>query len=248
VSAAGQRVAAPGREGSGAVPSGEEPGAGRGGEGPSTGSADSQVPYAVAARELLRSSLLDAAARELAARPWAEVTMSHIARAAGVSRQTLYNEFGSRAEFAQALVLREAGRFIEAVEGAVAANAEDPRLALRATFELFLTVAAENPLVSAIVSGEGADELIALFTTRGETLVQMASARLTGVLLESWPMVDEHEAELIGEALVRLAISYAALPGGSAGETAGAVAELLGPYVERLVAAAAAGASPRSPR
>jgi AcrR family transcriptional regulator len=211
------------------------------------GSEATQVPYAVAARELLRSSLLDAAGRELAARPWAEVTMSHIARAAGVSRQTLYNEFGSRGEFAQALVLREAGRFIEAVEGAVAANADDPRVALHATFELFLTVAAENPLVSAIVSGEGADELIALFTTRGDTLVQMASARLTAVLLESWPMVEQAEAQLIAEALVRLAISYAALPRGTAGETAGAVAELLGPYVERLVAAAAgAGATPRS--
>jgi len=203
-----------------------------------------QVPYAVAARELLRNSLLDAAGREMAARPWSEITMSHIARSAGVSRQTLYNEFGSRGEFAQALVLREASRFIEAVEGAVAANAEDPRVALRVTFELFLTVAAENPLVRAIVSGEGADELIALFTTRGETLVQMASARLTGVLLESWPMVRDEEAELIGEALVRLAISYGALPRGGASETAEAVAMLLGPYVERLVSSAVAGATP----
>jgi len=204
--------------------------------------AEPQVPYAVAARELLRSSLLDAAGRELTARPWAEVTMSDIARAAGVSRQTLYNEFGSRGEFAQALVLREAGRFIDAVQSTVAANAEDPRRALRATFELFLTVAAENPLVRAIVSGEGADELIALFTTRGETLVQMASARLTGMLLDSWPVVQEREAELIGETLVRLAISYGALPRGGPGETAEVVASLLGPYVERLVSDAVAGA------
>jgi AcrR family transcriptional regulator len=199
-----------------------------------------QVPYAVAARELLRSSLLDAAGREMISRPWSEVTMSDIARAAGVSRQTLYNEFGSRGEFAQALVLREAGRFIDAVQSAVAANAADPRRALQATFELFLTLAAENPLVKAIVSGDGADELIALFTTRGETLIEMAGARLTGVLLESWPMVAVEEAALIGETLVRLAISYGALPKGSPAETAAAVAELLGPYIERLVAEASA--------
>lgn len=198
-----------------------------------------RTPYPEAARQLLRETLFGAARDQLESKAWSEITMSDIAAAAGVSRQTLYNEFGSRGEFAQALVLREAGRFIEAVEGAIAANADDPRVALRATFELFLTVAAENPLVSAIVSGEGADELIALFTTRGDTLVQMASARLTAVLLESWPMVEQDEAQLIGEALVRLAISYAALPGGTAAETAGAVAELLGPYVERLVAATA---------
>jgi AcrR family transcriptional regulator len=205
--------------------------------------AEPQVPYAVAARELLRNTLLDGASKELASRPWSEITMSEIARAAGVSRQTVYNEFGSRAVFAQALVLREAARFIDAVQSTIAANAEDPRVALQATFELFLTVAAENPLVSAIVSGDGGDELIALFTTRGETLVEMASARLTEVLLASWPVVPREEAELLGETLVRLAISYAALPKGGPGETAESVASLLGPYVSRLVAEAAAGAT-----
>jgi AcrR family transcriptional regulator len=204
--------------------------------------AEPQVPYAVAARELLRNTLLDGASKELAARPWSEITMSEIARAAGVSRQTVYNEFGSRAVFAQALVLREAARFIDAVQSTIAANAEEPRVALQATFELFLTVAAENPLVSAIVSGEGADELIALFTTRGETLVEMASARLTDVLLASWPVVPREEAELLGETLVRLAISYAALPKGGPGETAESVASLLGPYVQRLVASASTSA------
>lgn len=195
-------------------------------------------PAPVAARESLRNSLLDAAARELAGQPWSEITMSEIARAAGVSRQTLYNEFGSRAEFAQALTMREAGRFIEAVQSTVAANAQDPSLALRATFELFLTVAAENPLLRSIVAGHGADELIAQFTARGETLVQMAAAQLTGVLLENWPLMPAEEAELIGECLVRLAISYAVLPKGSPRATADAVASWLGPYVEQLMIAA----------
>lgn len=202
--------------------------------------AEPQVPYATAARELLRNTLLDAAAAAMAARPWSEITMADIARAAGVSRQTLYNEFGSRAEFAQELVLREAGRFIDAVQSAIAANAADPREALRATFELFLRVAAENPLVNAIVAGEGAEELIALFTTRGETLVGSASARLTDALIANWPVVAHADAELIAETLVRLAISYAALPKAPAAQTADAVASLLGPYVERLIADASA--------
>ena len=201
-----------------------------------------QVPYAVAARGLLRNTLLDAAGSELAARRWSQITMSDIARVAGVSRQTLYNEFGSRTEFAQALALREAGRFVDAVQSAIAANAEDPRLALQTTFELFLTVAAENPLVGAIVSGEGADELIALFTTRGQTLVEMAAGRLSEVLLATWPLVAVADAEPVAECLVRLAISFAALPKAPPAETADAVASLLGPYVERLVEEATARA------
>ena len=203
----------------------------------------SQTPYATAARELLRNTLLDAAGHELASREWAEITMSDIARAAGVSRQTLYNEFGSRADFAQALVLREAGRFIDAVQSTIAANLEHPRAALRETFELFLTAAAQNALVKAIVSGDGADELIALFTTRGETLVGMATERLTDALRAGWPIVPADDAELLGETLVRLAISYAALPRRSPAETADAIGELLGPYVERLVNIASAGSA-----
>jgi hypothetical protein len=63
------------------------------------------------------------------------------------------------------------------------------------------------------------------------------------VLLASWPVVAVGDAELLGECLVRLAISYAALPKGGPGETAEAVASLLGPYVRRLVADATARAA-----
>ncbi|HEY3481025.1 MAG TPA: TetR family transcriptional regulator, partial [Streptomyces sp.] len=40
-----------------------------------------------------RESLLDAAFAALGDRPWTEVRMVEVAAAAGVSRQTLYNEF-----------------------------------------------------------------------------------------------------------------------------------------------------------
>jgi AcrR family transcriptional regulator len=195
-----------------------------------------RVPYSVAARELLRNTLLDAACHELEGRRWADITMADIATAAGVSRQTLYKEFGSREEFAQELVLREAERFLGSVDGAVKARLHDASAALAAAFEVFLTAAAENPLVSAIVHEEGAEELLALFTTHGSPLVERAAERLTTVMVSGWPLIKHEDAELLSDCLVRLAISYAALPKGSADATAAEVATLLGPYVERLVA------------
>jgi AcrR family transcriptional regulator len=197
---------------------------------------EQRTPYPVAARELLRDTLLDAAREELRGRRWSQITMADIALAAGVSRQTLYNEFGTREEFAQVLVMREASRFLESVEHAVTANLDDPARALAAAFDVFLTAAAENPLVRTIVDGDGAEQLLALFTTQGEPLVESASERLAGVLLTSWPLVDARDAAVLSECLVRLAISYAALPKGPASMTAASVATLLGPYVERLVA------------
>lgn len=196
-------------------------------------------PYALAARELLHSTLLDAACEELQSRRWADITMADIALVAGVSRQTLYNEFGSREVFAQVLVMREANRFLDSVEQAVTAHLEDPAAALAAAFDVFLTAAAENPLVRTIVGAGGSEELLALFTTQGKQLVESAVERVTAVLLAGWPLVKAQDAELLSECLVRLAISYAALPKGPASMTASSVATLLGPYVERLVATSA---------
>src|SRR5690349_17924774 len=92
-------------------------------------------PYPVAARALLRDSLLDAAGSLLRDRSWGEVTMADVARTAGVSRQTLYNEFGSRPEFAEVYVLREADRFMTAVETAIGEAAPDAERALGAAFD-----------------------------------------------------------------------------------------------------------------
>jgi AcrR family transcriptional regulator len=201
-----------------------------------TVAARERVPYARAARELLRSTLLDAALDELGRRSWGEITMADIALAAGVSRQTLYKEFGSRDDFAQALALREADRFLVAVERAIDAHLDDPATALSAAFDVFLTAAGENPLVRAIVVGNGAEELLALFTTHGKSLIEWAAERLTAVMVAGWPQAPRRDAELLAECLVRLAISYAALPKGPTSMTATSVATLLGPYIERVLA------------
>jgi AcrR family transcriptional regulator len=194
-----------------------------------------RIPYSLAARELLRNTLLDAACDELSERRWADITMADIARSAGVSRQTLYKEFGSRDEFAQALVLREAESFLVEVQDAVNAHLHAPATALSAAFDVFLTAAAENPLIRTVVQGDGAEGLLVLLTTHGEPLVAGAATRLTAIIVAGWPLVRQEDAELLSECLVRLAISYAALPKGPTSMTADSVATLLGPYVERLL-------------
>jgi AcrR family transcriptional regulator len=194
------------------------------------------IPFPVAARELLRNTLLDAAHELLRDRSWPEVTMAEIAVAAGVSRQTLYNEFGTRREFAQAYVLREGDRFINTVEGAIHANLDDPTVALRTAFDIFLTAASEDPLIRAIIAGNGADELLPLITTQGQPLIERAAERLADIIVGGWSQVGYGDALLLAECLVRLAISHATMPAGPAGMDGAAVTELLGPYLERVLA------------
>ncbi len=198
-------------------------------------------PYAVAARELLRDTLFDAARRELEHHGWSEVTMADIAAAAGVSRQTLYKEFGSRDEFAQAFVLREGERFVRSVEGALDAHLDDPKAALTDAFGLFLAAAAEDPLIRAAIAGDG--EMLPFVTTHGQPLVAHAAERLRGAILARWPQAAAHDAALLAECLVRLAISYATLPIASAGMTASSITELLGPYIDHALQLDLHGAS-----
>lgn len=201
-----------------------------------TGSAlESVRPFALASRDLLRRTLLDAVREQLRTRPWPEVTMAEVARAAGVSRQTVYNEFGSRPGLAQAFVLSETDRFLATIEAAVRQHFDDPMRAMTAAFEVFLAAAAEDPLVRALISGEGGDELLLLVTTHGQPVHDRATGELASFLAEGWPALTPAQARLLADAVVRLAISHATLPGGSSRTTARSIGELLGPFVERAL-------------
>jgi AcrR family transcriptional regulator len=193
-------------------------------------------PYAVAARELLRATLLDALREELRTTPWPDVTMARVARGAGVSRQTLYNEFGSRGELAQALVLREVDRFLESVETAVTLHVDSPVTALAAAFDVFFAAAGENPVVRALVAPDGSgDELLALVTTQGGPVLGRATERLAAFLAAGWPQLPTDDVRLLSEVVVRLAISLLTLPGDGPPVSGEDVARLLGPYVEQAL-------------
>jgi AcrR family transcriptional regulator len=195
-----------------------------------------RTPYAVAARQLLRDTLFDAARDALQQRAWADITMADVARAGGVSRQTLYKEFGSRDEFSQAFVIREGERFLDAVEQAVRDNFGDPRAAVASALEVFLVSAGEDPLVRILLSDDGTGGMLPLVTTQSMPVVAWAGQRIATVVREGWPQASEADAHLLADALVRLAISYVTVPKGPPDETAAAVATLLTPFIERALA------------
>ena len=193
--------------------------------------------YPLAARALLRDTLLDAVGDLLAERGWSDVPMAEVARRAGVSRQTLYNEFGDRTGIASAYVLREAERFLADVESAITRHAGDPRSAVAAAFEVFLTSASHHPIVHAIATGQG-EGLLALVTTGDSPVIGLATTRLAAMLTDGWPRLSPADAQAVGECVVRLGISYAAMPTGPPSQTAKSLARVLGPFLDDAFAAA----------
>ncbi|NMO35506.1 TetR/AcrR family transcriptional regulator [Streptomyces sp. GMY01] len=106
-----------------------------------------------------RDSLLDAAYMALARLPWPAVRMVDVAAAAGVSRQTLYNEFGSKDGLARALVRREAAGFLAGIDRALAPPPADPYERLTAAAEWTASAAQGNALVKALLTGCWSDRL-----------------------------------------------------------------------------------------
>jgi AcrR family transcriptional regulator len=198
----------------------------------------SRTPYPEAARNLLRQTLFDAARHHLESRPWSEVTMGDIAATAGVSRQTLYKEFGNKSEFAVNLTIHEGERFLGAVEDAVRAHTDNPRAAIRAALELFLRTAGDDPLIRTLLSDDGEGGMLPFVTTQGMPVVIWATTRLSATIEEGWPGAPKGDVKLLAESLVRLAISYITNPSGTPDATADATADLLGPFIDRALGTA----------
>ncbi|NUK23549.1 TetR/AcrR family transcriptional regulator [Streptomyces lunaelactis] len=99
-----------------------------------------------------RESLLNAALAALADLPWSGVRMVDVASVAGVSRQTLYNEFGSKDGLARALVRREADRYLHGVERVLAERTPAAER-LVAVAEWTVEEARAKPLLRALLTG-----------------------------------------------------------------------------------------------
>ena len=140
-----------------------------------------RVPYAEASRVLLRHSILDGMRELLLAKDWSSITLSDVARAAGISRQTIYNEFGSRQGLAEGYAMRLADRLVDAVEHSIYANVGDIHAAFLQGFRMFFTESASDPLVISLLTGVAKPDLLQIITTDSAPIISHCSARLTEI-------------------------------------------------------------------
>lgn len=202
---------------------------------PDMSTARARVPYHEAARQLLRASALDATRELLTEKSWNDITMAHIAEAAGMSRQTLYKEFTSRQGLASGYLIRFVDEFLEEVEREVALHHSDPRGAVSAAFRAFFDAGARDPMVVSIVGPRPQHDLLSLVTTDGTPLLEHASARLAEIFMTSWANVDRVHAEMFGSTIVRLAISHVTLSFGTPDQIAENLGEMFGPFLDQVI-------------
>ncbi|HEV7579348.1 MAG TPA: TetR family transcriptional regulator [Mycobacterium sp.] len=192
-----------------------------------------RIPYAEASRALLRDSVLDAMRDLLLTRDWSAITLSDVARVAGISRQTIYNEFGSRQGLAQGYALRLADRLVDAIHAALDANVGNIYEAFLAGFRSFFAESASDPLVISLLSGVAKPDLLQLITTDSAPIITRASARLSLALTQTWVATSDEDAGVLARAIVRLALSYVSMPPEADHDVARDLARLMTPFAER---------------
>lgn len=161
---------------------------------------------------------------------WSGVTMGALAGRVGVSRQTVYNEVGSKEGLAEAVIQRELARFLAVVSAAFDEHPRDLVDAIRAATYAVLELAQDNKLLHAVVSAtHGADtELLPLLTTHSESLLAAAKQVVSDRVAPYDTELDATHLEVAVDLVVRVVLSHVMQPSGSPAATADGIAWLAG--------------------
>lgn len=164
-------------------------------------------------RRQVRERVLAAAHTHTVDRGWERVRVGEVAVDSGVSRPTLYREFGNKDGLGEALMTREAERFFAAIAGALAEH-DEVAPAIAAATRLTLEESASNPLLHAVLTGSRSGDagLLPFLTSRSETIRESARAMLTTWFAQRRQDLDPSTVDETVDAVVRLVISHIVAP------------------------------------
>jgi len=170
----------------------------------------------------LRQRIVAAAVEITLAHGWARVTMARLAAEVGVSRQTVYNEIGTKPALAEAMILGELDRFLAVVNDAFDQHSTDLVSAIEAAARGVLVLAQGNELLKAVVSAtHGADtELLPLLTTHSESLLAAAKLVVAERVAPYDVGLDGPQLDAAIDMVVRVVLSHVMQPTDSPEATA----------------------------
>jgi AcrR family transcriptional regulator len=182
------------------------------------GSADVTLGVMTTARD----ALLLRARELMIAGVWPQTPLADVAASAGVSRQTLYNEFRSRDGLAEA-VAQQAAEVFRVGTLSAAQEQSDPVSAVTAAMSWAIETAATDPLIKAGLTDDAAD-LLPFLTYRSRQILLPVS---TGIAAH----LDRPGGEWACEVALRLTVSHLLLPLVPDDNFVAAVGELIRPLL-----------------
>jgi len=172
-----------------------------------------------------RERIVAAAIDMVTEQGWQSITMARLAQRAGVSRQTVYNEIGSKSELAEAVVLDELARFLAVVDEGFDRHSRSVAKALQAAVLGVLERARDSALMVAIVSStSGAEtELLPPLTTRSTSLLDAARSVVAARVSDYNVAANERTLDAAIDMLVRTVLSHVMQPSDTPEKSAAAI-------------------------
>lgn len=155
-----------------------------------------QSPKRAAAREATRAKIVKAAASVLGRQGWEKFSLEAVARAAGVTRLTVYNQFGARRPLLEAVFDAQA---LSSGLGAIAdaMQMDDPHAALERVVGVFCRFWSESAPMHGVVAATMADpELAQAISQRNERRRQLLGV-LVARMVERSDVARARAAELV---------------------------------------------------
>ncbi len=153
---------------------------------------------------------------------WSQVTMGALAAQVGVSRQTVYNEVGTKSALAEAMILSESTQFLAVVTTALDDHPGDIVAAIESATRAVLEHAEDNQMLHAVVSAtHGADtELLPLLTTHSAALFKESKSVITERVGVYRLGLTPTELDSAIDLIVRVLLSHVMAPSGTPARTA----------------------------
>lgn len=157
-----------------------------------------------------RERVLEGTLRAVGSLGLGRLTVDDVARAGGVSRQTVYRYFGSRDGVIRAVILREEQALLARLDAAV--HGHDEALpALQTALLEALDAAAEHPLLRRLLDTE--PEALLPYLLRNDSPVLSAARPMVESLLARFaPHLSDHELGAVADMASRLLVSYVVSP------------------------------------
>ncbi len=176
-------------------------------------------PVNEAFRREVRERALEVASRLTVARGWHQVRFVEVADEVGVSRPTMYSEFGSKAGLGEALVLAETTTFLAGLVDALEAHPGEIGRAAKSALRYTVVAATENPLLHGVLTNAGDRGLLELLTSKSGAVLPLVVEALIDWFAEHFPQEPRPLLDELIEALVRLTLSHLIQPTHSLEET-----------------------------
>jgi AcrR family transcriptional regulator len=182
-------------------------------------------------RRHLRAEAIRAAHALTVEKGWDRVRVAEVAALIGVSRPTLYKEFGDKQGLGDALVLDEAQRFLRGIAVTMDAHNASAEEAISAAVRFTLDEAAASPLLKAVLTAPSTDSpryetgVLPLLPT-SSSIHQLASKQLVAWLGEHFPHLDTADVVDAVDSLIRLTISHLVLPSSDGVEAGRRISEV----------------------